>query len=279
MWQLRVWSPVASKESGRNLHSREMGWQLILVACVALCTWGRLELQGQEHVWYPWRNEAEGREKTESIAQADTSIVCSQWGVSSASSGLVNLISCQNPHDNERSLGRLARQLHTAAGKIAQLIYERGIGLCWQSRLGPATEGGPCLMESHQLGISLGSSDPQHEWPLYSSFLGALPGLQERMRGNAFQKLTQLHLPKIPGWCLPSEVEGGHRVLMKRSEAHCMLWEQACWERGRLGAATTYRSWPGWVSGCTAMQPALLLGEEHADDKVPVQFVWGSAPL
>lgn len=26
--------------------------------------------------------------------------------------------------------GRLAQQLHTAAGKIAQLIYEQGIGLC-----------------------------------------------------------------------------------------------------------------------------------------------------
>lgn len=32
-WQLRGWSPVSSKEAGRNLQSREMGWQLMLVVC------------------------------------------------------------------------------------------------------------------------------------------------------------------------------------------------------------------------------------------------------
>lgn len=47
--------------------------------------------------------------------------------VSPASSGLVNLISCQNPHDNESWLAGLAQQLCAAVGEIAQLIYEPGI--------------------------------------------------------------------------------------------------------------------------------------------------------
>lgn len=51
--------------------------------------------------------------------------------VSPESSGLVNLISCQNSHDNESRPAAWHHGSSTAAGEIARLIYEQEIALRW----------------------------------------------------------------------------------------------------------------------------------------------------
>lgn len=54
--------------------------------------------------------------------------------VSPESSGLVNLISCQNSHDNESWPAGWHSSFGTAAVEIAQLIYEQEIVLRWHQQ-------------------------------------------------------------------------------------------------------------------------------------------------
>lgn len=83
------------------------------------------------------------------------------------------------------------------------------------------------------------------------------PGFQRKMRGNTFQKLTQLlSAYKFPGSCLPSEVEGVHRVVMKRKNE----------VRGSLHVVTTGMPGKGKTGGYNYRRwPAGLGSRLHSD--------------
>lgn len=150
-----------------------------------------------------------------------------------------------------------------------------------------SSNGGRSSLESHQLGIALGSSDPRHSTgdPDTADVLG--PWLSEKDAGGGLTPcrnwLISAYL-EAPGFCLSSKGWGrrwgtewswrgkwGQRLTACCEDRHAGKKEDT-------GLPTGARQ-GGLQAAQRAMQHAMLLGEEHANDEVPVQFVWGSAPL